>query len=124
MTVDRDTSIPDARHLLALWAGVLLAPAAWLLNLQVGYALVPRQCASNNTLPGHLVHAVCLLLALSGALVAWRAWQEAGRDWPGDQGGPEGRTRFMAAVGVLTSLLFALVIVAQWLPAFFLSSCQ
>jgi hypothetical protein len=30
----------------------------------------------------------------------------------------------MAAVGVLISLLMALVIVAQWLPVFFHSPCE
>jgi hypothetical protein len=33
-------------------------------------------------------------------------------------------TRFMAGLGFLTSALFALVILAQWIPSFMLSPCQ
>jgi hypothetical protein len=124
MTVDSDTRITEGGHLLALWTGLLLAPLAWLLNISAGYALVPRACATGNHLPGHLVHLVCLLLALGGALVAWRLWQAIGSRWPEDEGGPAARSRFMAATGVLTSLLFALVIVAQWVPSFMISPCQ
>jgi hypothetical protein len=124
MTVDTDTSIPDARHLLALWTGLLLAPLAWLLNLSAAYALVPRACVTGNHLLGHLVHLVCLLLALGGALVAWRLWQAIGARWPQDEGGSAARSRFMAATGVLTSLLFALVVVAQWIAGFMISPCQ
>ena len=33
---------------LALWAGLLLPPIAWLLNLQISYILVPWACASGR----------------------------------------------------------------------------
>lgn len=124
MTVDPRTDIPDARLLRALWTGLLLAPVAFLLNLEVAYALVPTACSSRNPLLIHLVHLVCLLLAGVGALTAWRCWRGAGEIWPGGAGGPISRTRFMAGLGLLTSGLFALVILAQWIPSFVLNPCQ
>jgi hypothetical protein len=124
MAVDPRTEVPDASHLGALWAGLLLPPAAFLVNLELAYALVPVACSSGTDVFVHLVHLVCLLLALGGGLVAWRSWQTVGPRWSGEQGGRVARSRFMAGVGLLGSLLFALVIVAQWIPSFMLNPCQ
>src|SRR4051795_1531630 len=104
MTLDPRTDIPDARELRALWAGLLLAPAAFLLNLEVAYALVPTACSTGTRLLMHGVHLVCLFLAAAGALTAWRSWRATGEIWPGGAGGRLSRSRFMAGVGLLLSL--------------------
>lgn len=124
MTVDSRTDVPDARHILDLWVGLLLAPIAFLIDLEVAYALVPPACSSRNALPVHLVHLACLLLALYGLSTAWRSWKLTGATWPGQQGDPLSRSRFMAAIGLLVSAMFALVIVAIWIPSFILDPCQ
>jgi hypothetical protein len=123
-TVDTRTEIPDASPIRALWTGLLLAPVAFLLNLEIAYALVPTACSSGNQLLTHLVHLVCLLLALFGGITAWRCWRATGETWPGTEGGPVSRSRFMAGLGWLISAQFALVIVAQWIPEFVLNPCQ
>jgi hypothetical protein len=124
MTVDLRTDVPDARHIRDLWVGLLLAPVAFLINLEVAYALVPTACSSGNELPVHLVHLACLLLTLCGLVTAWRSWKLTGATWPGEQGDPLARSRFMAGVGLLVSAMFVLVIVAQWIPSFILDPCQ
>jgi hypothetical protein len=124
MTTDTRTEVHEAGRITALWTGVLLAPSAFLANLELGYLLVYPSCTRGSSLLVHLVHAVCLAAALAGMLVAWRAWQAEGVEWPGETGGPIGRSRFMAGVGAVGSLFFALVIAAQWIPAFTLHPCQ
>lgn len=124
MTVDSRTDVPDAREIRALWIGALLPPVAFLINLEVAYALVPTACSSGTALPVHLVHLACLSLAIGGGLVAWRRWVAEGKLWPGEEGGASARSRFMAGVGVLLSGLFVLVIVVQWIPSFLLDPCQ
>jgi hypothetical protein len=124
MTVDPRTEVPDASEIRALWTGLLLPPIAFLIDLEVAYALVPPACSSRNELPVHLVHFVCLLLALGGGLTAWRSWRATGATWPDEEGGPLARSRFMAGIGVFLSLMFALVIVAMWIPSFMLDPCQ
>ena len=123
-TVDTRTEIPDARSIRALWIGILVAPVAFLLNLEVGYALVPTACSSGNELLTHLVHLAALALAVFGGVTAWRCWKGTGEIWPGGDGGPVARSRFMAGLGWLTSALYALVILAQWIPSFVLDPCQ
>jgi hypothetical protein len=124
MAVDPRTEVPDKGIIRALWTGVLLPPIAFLLNLEVAYALVPTACSAQTVVLVHLVHLVSLTLAVSGGVVGWRTWQRSGATWPGGAGGRLGRTQFLAGLGALTGLLFAAVIVAQWIPSFILDPCQ
>ena len=124
MTLDPRTDVPDAKELRALWLGLLLAPAAFLVNLEIAYAVVPHACSSGSRLLVHLVHAVCVVVAAAGALTALRMWRLTGQTWPGETGGRLARSRFLAGQGLFLSLLFVLVILAQWIPSFVLTPCQ
>jgi hypothetical protein len=120
---DPRTTIAGARRIAALWTGLLLAPTAFLINLELGYALVPTACRTGHTLPLHLVHLACLLLTVAGILVA------QGNRGPSDvtAADPKSHTaqgRFMGGLGVAVGLLFALVILSQAIPGFVLSPCQ
>lgn len=107
---DTRTNIPQAGRLRALWTGLLLAPAAWLTSLQLGYMLVRPSCAAGTLLWQHVLHAGFLVVALGGLVVAWRA-RQAERD-------------FLATLGILVSALFVMVLVAQWIPTFLIHPCQ
>ncbi|HYF40152.1 MAG TPA: hypothetical protein VD930_10705 [Gemmatimonadales bacterium] len=124
MAIDPRTEVPDKGVIRALWTGLLLPPIAFLFNLETAYALVPVACQARASLLVHLVHLISFSLAIFGGLVAWRTWQKSGATWSGGEGGIMGRTQFMAGLGVLTAVLFALVIVAQWIPSFILDPCQ
>ena len=45
---DTRTTVPEAGHLVALWTGVLLAPTAFLLNLELSYLAVPATCTGGT----------------------------------------------------------------------------
>lgn len=105
-----------------LWAGVLVGPTAMLMQLEINYALVPWACGTGHTWPLHVVSLVALVVTVVAGMLAYRIWGRLSTDE--DSGGALARSRFMAAVGVLISLLMALVIVAQWLPVFFHSPCE
>ncbi len=119
----RPHNASDDRPLVE-WAGVLAGPLAFLLNLQVSYMLVPWACATGAQGTLYFVAAGALLLSGLGGLTSWRVWQRRGREWPGDEAGAVPRSRLLAVLGLLTSVLFALVIVAQGIPTFILSACQ
>jgi hypothetical protein len=124
MTIDTETRARDGTGMISQWAGNLLAPIAFLMQLEVAYALVPRACRAGDILPVHLAHAGALLIALGGMAIALRQWQRWGQDWPVDGPGPETRSRFMATLAVLVSGGFVLVMLALWLPTFWLHPCQ
>lgn len=105
-----------------LWAGVLVGPTAMLLQLEANYALVLWSCATGHTWPLHLVSLVALLATVVAGLLAYRVWTRVTATE--DSGGPVARSRFMAAVGILISLLMCAVIVAQWIPVFIHHPCE
>ena len=108
----------------AQWVGLFLAPAAFFAHLQIRYVLVPWACATNGQLWIHVVDVLALVLALLGAFAGWRTWERAGREEPSEAGGAVPRTRMMGVTGLATSLMFALVLLAQWVTNFFFSPCQ
>jgi hypothetical protein len=120
---DPRTTIGEAQRIAALWTGLLLAPVAFLVNLELGYALVRHACRTDSLLAVHAVHLGCLLLALAGVLIAYRTRRSADELVSVDDD-RAARTRFMGGLGVTVGLLFAFVILSQWVPGFVLSPCQ
>lgn len=108
----------------ALWIGLTLAPAAWFLQLAVGYSLVPMACEHGAVWMLHLTSALALGLALGGLWTAWRTLQAAPASEPGGaKGASARRVRFMATAGILLSAFFALTVALAWMPAFIVESC-
>ena len=125
MTMDKVANNEAAQaNALALWTGILAGPVAWLLQFEIRYALVPWACATGHLFALHLVTLGGLALAAAGGFIAWREWQRCGKEWPQAKGGPPMRSRFMAVLGLLTSILFLLAILAQAIPSFILNPCQ
>jgi hypothetical protein len=107
-----------------LWAGVLAAPVAALVQLEVNYALVIWACGAGREWVLHLVSFLALALTAGGGLLSWRSWRRAGAAWEDEGAGVLARSRFMSAVGILISAFIALVVVAQWLAVFFYHPCD
>ncbi|HET8633416.1 MAG TPA: hypothetical protein VFL88_04660, partial [Gemmatimonadales bacterium] len=79
-----------------------------------------------GTNPGwalHIVRAVTLLVVLGAGVMAWRQWSSAGVQEPGNAGDSGARVRLLGWLGVFSSALFGIVVMAQWLPVFFLDMC-
>ena len=133
--------------LSALWFGFAGAPAAWSVQTLVNLSLSAHSCFPRLTplsapaTPGLRgiefgVSLLALAVCLAAASVAWRTWWRTrdehqrgtgrGRD---HQPGPalletgEGRTRFMAFAGVLTSVTFLAVCAINTAAIFLVSPC-
>ena len=106
-----------------LWWGILIGPVAWVLDQGLSYSIDQHACSTGKFYELHLITAACLLLALSGFLVGLRQLRKvpAGQD---DGGTPRDRSWFMAWLGILLSLEFALVVVAMAVPKVILSPCD
>jgi hypothetical protein len=112
----------EPKTLLSQWAGVLLGPAAWALHLQVSYTLSAFACEDVWRITLHATFLVTLALPLAGAYIGWGNWRASRDATPG--GIRVDRSRFMATAGIILSLFFAIVIVAQWIPNLFLEPCR
>jgi hypothetical protein len=110
------------------WIGVLAAPIAWAVQLQAAYSFSRFACSHPwCSSAHHATSAGTFIIAVIGAIIAWSEHSRLSRQLPEETAEPEesvtSRARFMAWLGVITSVLFALVIVAQWLPTIFIDPC-
>ena len=97
-----------------MWPALLAGPVAWAVQLQGVFALSAWATEGGGFALLHAVSALCLLAALGGGFLAWRAWRTAG-GWPGGTEAPDAaRVRYLGVLGTMTGVLFACVIVAQW----------
>jgi len=110
----------------ALAFGLLAAPIGWALHLLVNYSIAGNYCAgtaltaattgSDDTISAiFLVDLMAVVLAIAGAYIAFELWERTRQETEGSahhlvQSG-EGRTRFLAMCGVLTSILFGLAVI-------------
>ena len=108
----------------AQWAGILAGPAAWLLDLQVSYAIVQWVCGGGPYVVLHLVTLGSLLIAAAGAFASFTALQRAAGPEREDGSQPDERGRFLAILGLVSCAYFALVIVAGAVPRLVLDACR
>jgi hypothetical protein len=124
MTTETSAPLADGTRFGVLWAANLLPAVATIAGLEVAYIFADRACTTGEMLPVHLTWAVSLGLALLGAWLGWGQWRRWGGRHPGDDGGPGGRSRFLALLGMLTGAMASLAIAAQWSAIFFFHPCQ
>jgi hypothetical protein len=95
------------------WPALLVAPSLVLVHLTAAYALATPSCATQRELATHAVAVLCLAAAAACTALAWRSWRAAGS--------PPARFHAQVALGV--GALSCLVIVALWVPPWWLSPC-
>lgn len=103
----------------ALWFSILSGPFAFAADLQTRYALVTWACSTARAWVLFAFGGAMLLLSLIGAFVGWT------HIVPADESDRvAARVRFMALGGFSLSLIFALTIIANTIPQFFLGVCE
>jgi hypothetical protein len=106
---------PGGREPLRLWAGVVIPPLVWLIDLLLLYALQRYVCGTGNAWPFHLTTGVTLLVALWAGSVAWGVLSRTDLH--------ERRRRFIGWGALALSGSFCLLILAQYLPVVMLEAC-
>jgi hypothetical protein len=99
------------------------APALWFLDQQVNVVLVPWACGHAQPWVLHAVSLIFLAATVAVAAIAWREHTAARREDDVAGTGNE-RRRFMSVIGLLSSGLFSLLIIAQEIPNWLLDPCQ
>jgi hypothetical protein len=115
------------------WLGVLTGPIAWMIQLLASWALAEAvACAPATQATGDvlgigvnaflaIVNAVLLgLTALSGvgSYIELRRFRGQSDPTPGD------RATWLATAGVMTSILFTVLIAVSFVPAGLIAGCQ
>lgn len=138
----REDQPAPARHrvgAVALWFGLLGAPAAWALHTILATVINSFECippigassaaaGSRETTRFTLVAitAVLLLVALAALVTTVRGWLVVRGS--GDEGEllevVEGRTRFMAMAGILLGAVFSFLLVMNAIALFMATQCS
>ncbi|MET0313206.1 MAG: hypothetical protein ABW275_02315 [Hansschlegelia sp.] len=103
--------------LFVLFAGVGVPPLAWVSHLYLNYAFASATCAATTYREGvsawtslFVIDAVCIAVSAVSLFFAWRAWRVLRSEDGGEKEETvdvgEGRTRFLAIVGVLMGTVF------------------
>jgi hypothetical protein len=119
---------PETREPRFLWLlfGAAAAPLAWLGHMMLGYGVTAYVCypgdhpvtlASNTPLFAALLtfDGLALGLCVAGALVSWRIW--------GRVRGRQGRNRFLALWGLMSSLWFLAAILFNVIASVMVPLC-
>jgi hypothetical protein len=123
MERDYDRQTSSGRQLL-LWIGLLLPPLVWALQMEINYWLLRGACARGSSGAFLVVLSIALLLVGLAALSAWLSWRRLSQNWLRDAGLRISRSQFMAMLGMFSSGMFFLVIVAQGIGALVFHPCQ
>lgn len=100
-----------------LWFATMGPPVAFMLNLEISYAIVEWACASGATICLHLVPLIFLIICGLAFLAARRGRVE------GEAIRITQRRELMSKVGSWGAGLFGLAILAQWIATFFIDPC-
>jgi hypothetical protein len=121
----------DARERLGratgrgLLAGIALPAVAWAVQFDAAYVLVYHACSARSRAALYVVSAATLAACALGGLLAWREWRRID-DRPAQETGLAGIEggRFLALLGVLCALSFALLIAGNLVPIVMLDPCD
>jgi hypothetical protein len=114
-----DSPIQVSRSLL--WFAFLGPPLAWVAHIGARYPLVPTACALELPWVLHGITILTLSVTLGATLAAVSIWRRA-RTSP-TRSATVLRIRYMAVVGAMLGVLFAVVIVAELVPALIQDPC-
>jgi hypothetical protein len=119
--------VTDRRANLLLWFGVAAPPLAWTLQLVAGYWFEEAACGIGSGRWGidaelwqAVTFAVCVALALAGALAAFATLQ-AVRAGAGDA---RGRVAFLAVTSLSAALVFVLLTAMTGFGVIALDPCK
>ena len=129
------------RHKVSLFAlgfGLAAAPIAWAAQTIFGYVLSSQACFPGDTPRGAPrftaavpiateINVIAILVAAVAAAIAYRSWRATRDESDGHVNRlveiGEGRTRFLAACGILTSLGFLIAMMFSSLAILMVPLC-
>jgi hypothetical protein len=108
----------------ALWMLVVAAPVIVAAEMQANFVLVRQACSMQRNVALYAVIVVAMVLTIATAMIAISIWKRAGAVWPTEASDVATRIRFIAMLGILSSAMSFLVILAQGIATVHFDPCQ
>ena len=110
--------------LTMLVGSFLLAPFAWLLDLQISYSLVKWACRHDRRDVLLAIPFASLALVGTAAWMAWACWSRLRATGEPAGGRQEDRSYFLALASLAMAAVFALLILTSVVPRVLLNPCE
>ena len=107
-----------------LWLLVIAGPAIVAAEQQANFVLVRQACSMQRNVALYAVVAVAILLTVATAMIGVSIWRRTGTAWPTEAGDLANRIRFISVLGILSSAMSFLVILAQGIATVHFDPCQ
>lgn len=110
--------------LMLLIGSLLIAPFAWLLDMQISYSLVKWACEHDRRGVLLLMPLGSLALIGVGTAMAWSCWMKL-RGVGNEEGARMvDRSYFLALAALGMNAVFALLVLTSLAPRYVLSPCE
>jgi TRAP-type C4-dicarboxylate transport system permease small subunit len=107
-----------------LWLLIVAAPIIVAIQMQINFTLVPLACTAHRRVALYVVTLVALLLTIVTAWIGASIWRRVGAEWPAERDDLADRIRFISVLGILSSGMSFLVILAQGIATIQFDPCQ
>jgi ribose/xylose/arabinose/galactoside ABC-type transport system permease subunit len=107
-----------------LWVLLIAGPVILAAEQQANYVLVRQACSMQRNVALYAVVVVAMLLTIATAMIGVSIWRRTGTAWPTEAVDLANRIRFISVVGILSSAMSFLVIVAHGIATVVFDPCQ
>ena len=107
-----------------VWWTMFAGPWAWACDLGFSYLLAQHACSTGHHYVLHVITVVCSVIALSGFAAGWTAYSALPEEANEEGIRPIDLTHFQVLIGIVFSLAFTMVILAEAVPRWILNPCQ
>jgi vacuolar-type H+-ATPase subunit I/STV1 len=107
-----------------LWLLVVLPPIIGAIQMETDFVLVRQACSAQRNLALYGVTVAAMVLTVVTALVAFGVWKRAGTNWPSEDADLAARIRFISVLGILSSAMSFLLMLAQGIATVHFDPCQ
>ncbi len=108
----------------ALWLLLVAGPIIVAIEQQANYVLVAQACTAQRNIALYAVSIASIALILATAAIAFVTWKVEGTTWPTEKTDLPARVRFIAVLGMLSSGMSLLVVIAQGIATVLFNPCQ
>ena len=108
----------------ALWLLLVTGPILVAIEQQINFVLVRLACSAQRNVALYAVSLVAIALTIATALIAFVVWRAEGTTWPAETPDLSSRIRFIAVLGMLSSGMSLLVLIAQGIATVLFNPCQ
>ena len=107
-----------------LWVLVIAGPAIVAAEQQANFVLVRQACSMQRNVALYGVTIVAILLTIVTVIIAGSILRRVGATWPTEASDVANRIRFISVLGILSSAMSFLVILAQGIATVTFNPCQ